>query len=353
MGRRCPHSCTFCFYSFYDNSDDQFHYLRRAPWVSGEALRRVLDSFVSWGLTHFDYTGGEPSLHPECVEITRYAHRELGLKGRMISLGMFLLAPRPRGGVLLDDLLDAGLDDFLFSFHTADPALFKQLTGAELDKLHRVMDNLDDRGFSYCINIVVSSLNEQTLAETVAALGGRRVRMVNFIMMRMDWGLRNRPNIAIAKKGRLTHTIRHLTAAVDLLNQAGIAVNIRYAPYCLLKGYERHIVGYKGLQLDPYEWRNGTLAASEGVPYLKCHTLNEHRHEVVPRFENDPVYKLVFGPQCAGCGLRPICDGADAFYIEEFGWEEFVPYAPPVIHDYVHFRHDYPGVFLLKEQPHE
>ena len=58
VGRKCPHSCCFCFYSFYDNSENQFNYLRNAEFLPKEQLKNILRHFVKWKLTHFEYTGG-------------------------------------------------------------------------------------------------------------------------------------------------------------------------------------------------------------------------------------------------------------------------------------------------------
>lgn len=354
VGRRCPHSCVFCFYSFYDGSDKQFNYLRKAPWVPGQQLKNILDHFVSWGLSHFDYTGGEPSLHPEILDITRYAHQELGLHGRMITLGQFLMK-RLKGSNQLhvDDLIDAGLNDFLFSLHSLDPQVFNRITGGQVDALRAVMEHLSGRGFSFCTNSVVNNHTFETLPETAEYIAQHRVRIVNFIVMRMDWGLRNQPDLAVGHKGRYADVMERVKEAIDILDAKGIAANVRYAPYCSMKGYERHVVGYKGIQLDPYEWRNGTKAASEGEPFLKNTSVDDYYKRRVPMFEQDPVYNLAFGKKCDSCSLRPICDGVDRSYVEKHGWDEFEPFPGEKVSDIVHFRRDYAGPFQMKEAQFE
>ncbi|MGN7612437.1 radical SAM protein [Magnetococcales bacterium HHB-1] len=354
VGRRCPHSCTFCFYSFYDGSEDQFHYLRHAPWVKKEALNTILDHFSHWNLTHFDYTGGEPTLHPDIIEITRYAHHRLGLRGRMITMGLFLLK-KIRGSqqILLDQLLDAGLHDLLLSLHTTDKPLFKKLTGGDLDLMDALMHQLDERHFSYCTNTVVCADTAATLPKLAKKIIKHNVRIANLIIMRMDWGLRNATKRAIQSKGRYDYIAPRVKEAIDILDHHNIAVNVRYAPLCIFKGYERHIVGYKGIQLDPYEWRNGTLAASEGKPFLKSKTVASYYKDWVPRFETDPVYKLTFGSPCQSCTLKNICDGVDQDYIDHFGWEEFKPYSGTRVDDIVHFRYAYKAPFRFKLRQYE
>ncbi len=175
-------------------------------------------------------------------------------------------------------------------------------------------------------------------------------------MMRLDWGWGNnnmRENMALGYKGNYTEVAKYVKEATDILDENDVAVNIRYAPYCIFKGYEKYIVGYKGRQLDPYEWRNGTLKASEGIPSLTCETEEDNYTKRIPLFESDPVYNLAFSEKCKECSLRFICDGVDNDYVEANGWPEFKPYAGEKIKDVVHFRYDYPGPFMMKEEQYE
>jgi pyrroloquinoline quinone biosynthesis protein E len=73
VGLKCVHSCTFCYYSYWDGSDDQFRGMRRAPWRPRSELVATLDNFKRWGLRRFDVTGGEPTLHPELASVMDHA----------------------------------------------------------------------------------------------------------------------------------------------------------------------------------------------------------------------------------------------------------------------------------------
>jgi pyrroloquinoline quinone biosynthesis protein E len=91
VGLKCVHSCKFCYYSYLDKSDDQFRGMRRADFRTLTECKAILDGLKRNGFINFDYTGGEPTLHQDIIEITRYAHQELGLKGRIITLGQYLM----------------------------------------------------------------------------------------------------------------------------------------------------------------------------------------------------------------------------------------------------------------------
>lgn len=370
VGLKCTHSCRFCYYSYLDKSDEQFRGMRRAAFRSLEECKAILDGLKAHGFQHFDYTGGEPSLHPQIVEITRYAHRELGLAGRMITLGQFLMRRMPgcRTPRLIDDLLDAGLVNFLFSVHAVDDALFARITGEQLSRLRAAMEHLDARGFDYTTNTTVFEWNATHLPAIARALVQHRVYLHNFILMNAyyEW---NRDGKAFGVQARYETLRPYLREAIETLAAHGVAANIRYAPLCAVRGLEQHLVGVVGVRYDPHEWMNE--AGHFGGPPEHC-----ARPLAVPRGDIDPIFRKravtrtlasgvrivaergpgvkVFPEQCAHCAAREVCDGVDPNYLVQYGASEFEPYAGPLWRFPVHeARAAYPAPFLVKTAPQD
>ncbi len=46
------------------------------PFRELRECTELIDDFATWGLTHSDITGGEPTLHPDICEIVRYMEDE-------------------------------------------------------------------------------------------------------------------------------------------------------------------------------------------------------------------------------------------------------------------------------------
>ena len=88
--------------------------LATADFRNSSELFEILNCFPLHGYEHFDITGGEPSLHPDIVELVRHGCMELGIAGRLITLGQFLLQRQYQGYLLADSLIEAGLSDLLF-----------------------------------------------------------------------------------------------------------------------------------------------------------------------------------------------------------------------------------------------
>ena len=365
VGLKCTHSCRFCYYSYLDKSDDQFRGMRRAAFRSLDECKAILDGLKANGFLHFDYTGGEPSLHPHIVEITRYAHQELGLKGRMITLGQFLMKKMPncRTDRLVDDLLDAGLVNFLLSVHAVDEDLFKRATNESWERLRSAMNHLDARGFDYCSNTTVFEWNHRELPAIAREIVRHRVYLHNFILMNAyyEW---NSGGKAFGVQARYDAIRPYLTEAIQILHDHGVGVNIRYAPMCGVRGLERHLVGVVGVRYDAHEWMNeaghfgGTpaqcaarLAVEQGGvdAAFRKHAADETLPNGVRIVARRGSAMKAFPAQCGGCAAREVCDGVDPQYLAQHGADEFVPYQGPLWRFPVHEqRAAYPIPFMVK-----
>lgn len=355
VGIRCPHSCTFCYYSYWDGSGDQFSGMRHAPWRSRDELISTLQNFKEWGLKRFDVTGGEPTLHPDLVDLMRYATSELGLHPRIITLAQFLDRPI-RGGIMsrIDQLLDAGVREYLFSLHAVDDAIFKKITGGGAAPVKRAMSMADERGIAYSTNTVVHVHNLAHLPDIARYIAASNALVANLIVMKVEFSWANKRDGAIERKARYGDLHPYLSETIRILVDAGKGVNLRYGPYCAYKGMERHVVGHKGVQLDPFEWRNGLRGGTGGGPYGKppflfFNSLESYKKQHPKEVETKTGYNMSFGEPCRNCALRPICDGVDKDYIKVHGWAEFEPYRGETVTDLLHFRRDYSEVFALPE----
>jgi MoaA/NifB/PqqE/SkfB family radical SAM enzyme len=105
--RKCNLSCTYC------NEFDEV-----SPPVPTEDLRARLRKLKELGTWAVEWTGGEPMLHPDLVELTRYAKRELKFHKVMLISNAYLFNEEK-----VRRLNDAGLDELQVSIdgvHTND-----------------------------------------------------------------------------------------------------------------------------------------------------------------------------------------------------------------------------------------
>lgn len=116
---RCNLDCAYC--TEYDNS---------APHPATADLKRWLDQIHSLGTERVALVGGEPLLHPDIVELVRYATR-LGLSTSLTTNGFLLTAD------LLRSLEGAGLGVIQVSVDRVTPS---SVTHKSLKTIERKLD---------------------------------------------------------------------------------------------------------------------------------------------------------------------------------------------------------------------
>jgi len=341
--------------------------MRRAKFRSLDACKQILALLKANGFVNVDITGGEPTLHSGIIEIVRHAHQDLGLKGRLITLGQYLMRRMPncQRDRLIDDLLEAGLTNVLFSMHAVDEGLFEELTGESWRTQRQAMEYLDQRGFHYTTNTVVTEWNYRHLPDVAREVIKHRIYLCNFILMNAyyAWSQAGR---GVGVQAKYSAIAPYLKETVDYLEAHDVAVNIRYAPLCTMRGMEKNLVGVVGVRYDPYEWMNAgghqggepehcaaRIPVSDGglepaFQYWDCVQMLENGLRIIGvRGQNLKQFPDV----CNTCRARPICDGVDPNYLKHYGTSEFVPYTEPqgtLLH---HDRLRYHMAFLVKTEP--
>ncbi len=342
VGLKCMHSCKFCYYSYLDKSADQFGGMRKADFRTVDQCKQILQSLKAQGFKNFDYTGGEPALHPDIIELTRFAHNDLGLVGRMITLGQYLMRKMPncQSPRLIDDLLGAGIVNFLFSLHAVEEELFHRISGESFEKLRSAMEYLDSKNFQYTTNTTVFEWNYRHLPDIAREVVKHNIYFHNFIIMNAyhEW---NKDGRAYGVRAKYADIHPYLQEAVNILESAKVGVNIRYAPLCAVKGMERNLVGVVGVRYDPYEWMN--VGGHTGGPPELCASqipIQQGGVEAYVAYRPETAklpnglqlsgvrgnFFKCFPENCKSCASRDACDGIDHQYLGAMDPAEFKPY---------------------------
>ena len=125
---RCNLRCSYCMSELHEDHSQGDALLTRKELIT------IIEVLASLGITKIRFTGGEPLLRSDIVELVREA-KHAGI--RTVTL--------TTNGLLLDRyfpaLVDAGLDAINFSIDSLDRELYHTIT--RRDEYGRVRDNLD------------------------------------------------------------------------------------------------------------------------------------------------------------------------------------------------------------------
>jgi MoaA/NifB/PqqE/SkfB family radical SAM enzyme len=327
--RACNLKCLFCYYLY---EEEKTH-------VPRDSIERTLERFQKdYRLEAVDLTGGEPTVHPDIIQIVRSANR-YRLKPTLITN-----AQRPDR---LANCIQAGLDDLLISVHALEERYDQlvQRTGA-FKNVERTVEMLHHHRFAFRTNTTLtreSCLEIESIARWLLRASPRIVNLIAFNPHEGTYWAR-----LAAQEFQVSYTEMAEAArkAIEILVPRGIWVNVRYIPLCFMKGLERHVCNFMQWQYDPYEWEctSNSRMTSEQIDEALENAKRQKVFGTTPREKIHGVLmkKLVsanrFLPVCEDCANRPICDGIYPQYLKAFGTEEFAATPGNPIRDPIHYR---------------
>ncbi len=291
--RDCIHDCIFCSVP------------KIKEYLPLEEIKRRLKKYRELGYTDINITGGEPTLHPNLIDVIKYGV-ELGFKVRMTT-----------NGVLLEDfdyvkrIKEAGIDRILFSVHHYDPLKEMYINGVDEPDLHKTLkgiENADKLGIEININVTVIRQNYNVLPEIVKMLVPKykNIRHFNFNFVDITGNVFV-GNHKLTPKDiapRYSETEKYLIQAFRYLVKHGVSFRFERAPLCYASGFEDY---------------NSEANRAAGAEYhVTSFTLDE------PDFHfNETTF--VKSPLCKECYLKDICFGIEAPYYKIYGASELYP----------------------------
>ncbi len=246
LGQTCNQRCYFCY--FLNRIEDAHH--PEHPFMDlnkAKAICKTLREF--YGCTAIDIQGGEPTIYPGILDLISYC-RDIRLYPTLITNGLQLAKPGE-----LERFRDAGIRDFLVSLHGIG-AIHDDVVGktGAYDKITTAIQRMRELNIPFRFNCTMSKPVVPLLPEIAQKAIDYGALVVNYIAFNpfedQKSGIRTHENVAPYSELK-----PHLTQAQDMLEAAGIEVNVRYLPLCMAE--ERHRKNFyncQQLSYDHHEW---------------------------------------------------------------------------------------------------
>ena len=288
VGFRCNNLCDFCA-----QGDKRETYPQRPFSELRDEMKRAREA----GITSIVFTGGEPSLHSDILELVREA-RTLGFTALQLQTNGRRLAYEK----FCRELLEAGITEASPSLHGSKSEIHDALTcapGAFAQTVRGIL-NVRRLGIPTLINSVVTAQNYRDLPALARLLISLHVNQFQFAFIHIVGRPAANPSEVVPRK---TDAIPYIHQGLSLARQAGVRAYTEAVPFCLMRGFEDCVaetimpdarvadVGRVIEHYEDYRWTEGKAK----------------------------------GPRCAVCVYDKVCEGPWREYPELFGWDEFVP----------------------------
>jgi len=323
-GLKCNIQCVFCYYR--DNL--------KAPNRPHAEIIKDLSYAWKRGIREVDFSGGEPTMHPDLPSLIAGA-KSLGMERVCIISNGWRLADR----TYLKSLRTAGLDEILFSVHGPDETIHDSLTSTKgsFTRISEALANAAGEGLILRTNTVVTRVNYEALNAIAEFVLPFRPDQVNFITIN-DWCYAKH----LVDKLMLSYSEMSpkLKTACDILESRVKAVNVRYIPFCFMRGYERFVCNHKQVPYDRYEWVQRVRARLEvqnnlfrymgiiGYGFFAGKAFRSLGEKSLADLLDESVTEALRrwnyrkGAVCRKCSLDFICDGLENSYAGKFGFKE-------------------------------
>jgi MoaA/NifB/PqqE/SkfB family radical SAM enzyme len=297
-------------------------------------------------LTMCDFTGGEPTLHPDIIEIAEYA-AELGIPLCLITHGLV----RPQK---VEALEKAGVAEWLVSIHGTKETHGAMTRQPADDAWSRLIQALTAMKKSWRANTVLTALSAPGLPELAGYLAYLQHPPTNHNIINFNplAGWLQRAPQASELVVRHDVALPYVREFVETYEKAGITTNLRYVPFCGYKGLESHVTNYPQIVYDPLEW---DVRAYANVPnatimdlWLQAARSGVWAESFAHAFFNFWSLRNSIGcghrhPECEKCSLVNICDGSSKIYVEIHPKWRPESYDGEIIDDPRHFRRQAKG----------
>lgn len=176
---RCPLKCPYC--------SNPLQLRLNRPELETESWKRVLSKAAALGVIQVHFTGGEPLLRADLVELVAHA-RQSGLYTHLITSGVMADEPRLRA------LRDAGLDALQISLQDSRPAENDWLAGSvSFDEKRRAVAVARQLDFPVTLNVVLHRHNLDRIEEIIELAESWNVDRLELAHVQYTgWGFLNR-----------------------------------------------------------------------------------------------------------------------------------------------------------------
>lgn len=295
-GTLCNYDCEFCYYRDLLNVK-----------TSIEVVKKRADYLAEYGITQVDLSGGESSVSPDWFEILDYC------KERFEHISCVSHGGRFSKIEFLKKSMDHGLKEILFSVHGATEETHDAITNRKgsFQKILQAIKNAQELGIIVRINCTVYHKNCNQLDNIYADLiNSINPLEVNFITLNY-WGSVDVEQNKTSYKD-MTDGVKK---CIDKINKS-IIINVRYVPYCYMKGYEKYVCDQYQHIYDLYDWNkeiynDPTDDTHQLIDVTKKYSDREKLEFAYKRSADHRTsfYQKQF--KCLSCKHFYICDGVE------------------------------------------
>jgi MoaA/NifB/PqqE/SkfB family radical SAM enzyme len=286
--RKCNQNCIFC-----SNPEN----LRE---LSLAEIKKIIDDFKKQGIKEIIFTGGEPTINKDIVEIIKYATANK-IISRLITNGQKICDEE-----FLNKLIKAGLNKIHVSFYSYKPKIQNYLSQNKdsYTNLIKSLDNLRDKPLQVTINTVINKYNANDLDKNVLFLIKNYPFVNHFVFNNCDPYL-NRASENKHVIPKLNDFKQSLNRALKILNLSKKTFRVEKVPLCFMLDFAEYST----------ETRKIVKEENRLIYFLDERELDDQK---------SGKFRYPKQKECTDCSLQNICAGLQGA-VKYYDPKELIP----------------------------
>lgn len=288
-GFHCNYHCEFCYY--LDKLDQKTSY---------DTIKKRIDILYSYGIDEVDLSGGESSIHKDWFKILDYCNNKFKnisclSNGSVFSNEKFLIKSK-----------EHGLKEILFSLHGYNEDIHDDIVGRKggWKKINKAINLCKKHDIRVRINCTVYQKNYKGLLAYADIIKEIKPFQVNFLTL--NYWDDNKTFEPIDDYNKLTDNIKK---CIDLIVDDVKCINVRYTPYCFMKGYEKYVCNQYQHIYDIYDWNKEIY--DYDIDVIQTYTHNQKIELGYAKARKDRLTDYKKPLECFKCKYFYICDGIE------------------------------------------
>ena len=362
LGFRCNARCGFCYYQdLLDNP------IEKEPTT--KQLLDYLRVLRSQGATEVEFTGGEPTIRSDLIELIKYAKKIGFVNVSVITNGLRLANP-----LYADDIVKAGVNDFLFSIHGHTGEIHEEHTSVpgSFFKILDAIRNIQSAKQRCRSTTTVTGKNYLYIEPLFKKLIEINVQCIHLAVFSPVAQAMNTDKSMFVSYSKAAESIKR---AIDRYKGQLPLLSVKYIPFCFMKGYENYVMNLYQQSFDPDDWnyyysnkvrrantwyKRAAFDVLVSMGSLLCKDFSspaQHRWQGIKVFGLTRLVEILRKKRPAvrrDCKYDIVCDHVWKDYIAHFGDSEITPVFGPKVknpvwcYDFADYR--MPGVSVTHEK---
>lgn len=191
--RKCPNRCVHC--SSFSSEDC-------TEIIPFETFKEVVDGVKSLGLKTICFSGGEPFLHPDIIEMVQYVYRN-GLQCYIYSSGIYMDSMKNRSSIpdKIIESIQGKVTKIIFNIEAIDEFTYNTIMGTQgcMAYLKQSIESATKKGIVVEGHFVPMKYNKNQLEGVIDYCEKLGVNKVSFLRLVMHGrALRNREKLVLS-----------------------------------------------------------------------------------------------------------------------------------------------------------